>query len=139
MCHTTAVTLFRFRLKPGQSIFDQVVFAATKAFLSGEFKPGQPFLSVRVLAAELRIHPNTAHKVIQHLIHERWLVVLSGIGTVVADAPRARTGDRNRLLKEEVEQLVVEAMRVGLDEDEVIDAIRSQFAMLEKPVKTSHE
>ena len=46
------VTLFRFTLRPGQSIFDQVVFAATKAFLSGEFRPGQAFPSVRTLAAE---------------------------------------------------------------------------------------
>ena len=46
VCHITDVTLFRFTLRPGTSIFDQVVFAATKAFVSGEFQPGQPFPSV---------------------------------------------------------------------------------------------
>ena len=51
-------------MQPGQSIFDQVVFAAVKAFISGEFQPGQAFPSVRALAAELKIHPNTAHKVV---------------------------------------------------------------------------
>ena len=95
----------------GQSIFDQVVFAATKAFVSGEFRPGQAFPSVRTLAAEFKIHPNTAHKVVQHLIQERWLEVRPGIGTVVAELPEARAGDRKRLLRQEVEQLVVEAMR----------------------------
>src|SRR5438132_5650150 len=107
------VTLFRFALRPGQSIFDQVVFAATKAFLSGEFRPGQPFPSVRTLAAEFKIHPNTAHKVVQRLIEERWLEVRPGIGTVVAELPEARASDRKRVLRQEVEQLVVEAMRVG--------------------------
>src|SRR4051794_35838301 len=114
MCHIIHMTLMRFVLRPGQSIFDQVVYAAKKAFVSGEYQPGQAFPSVRALAAELKIHPNTAHKVVQHLIQERWLEMRPGIGTVVAEPPEARPGDKQRLLDQEVEQLVVEAKRVGL-------------------------
>ena len=132
-CHSMHVTLFRFALRPGQSIFDQVVFAATKAFLSGEFRPGQAFPSVRTLAAELKIHPNTAHKVVQHLIQERWLEVRPGIGTVVAELPEARASDRKRLLRQEVEQLVVEAMRVGVELGEVLEAVEAQWGRIEKP------
>jgi GntR family transcriptional regulator len=124
MCHSVTVTPFKLTLTPGKSIFDQVVFAATRAMLSGALQPGQGFPSVRSLAADLRIHPNTAHKVIQYLIQERWLEVRPGIGTVVAEPPKARAGDRQRLLKEEVERLVVEARRVGADLDDVIDAIK---------------
>jgi len=90
------MTLLRFTLQPGQSIFDQVVFAAAKAFVSGEFQPGQAFPSVRALAADLKIHPNTAHKVVQHLFQERWLESRPGIGTVVAARPEVRAGDRKR-------------------------------------------
>jgi GntR family transcriptional regulator len=122
----------RFELRPGQSIFDQVVFAATKAFVSGEFQPGQPFPSVRALAADLKIHPNTAHKVIQHLIQERYLEVRPGIGTVVADLPSARAGDRKRLLQNEVVELVVEARRVGLELKDVVQAIETQWAQIGK-------
>ena len=53
------MTLPGFSLQPGQSIFDQVVFAAIRAFVSGEYRPGQPFPSVRQLAADLKINPNT--------------------------------------------------------------------------------
>src|SRR5262249_37484691 len=113
MCHITHMTL-HIALKPGQSIFDQVVFAAKKAFVSGEYQPGQAFPSVRALAADLKIHPNTAHKIIQHLIHERWLESHSGIGTVVATPPEARAAEKRHLLQHEVEQLVVEAKRLGL-------------------------
>src|SRR5271169_2990869 len=104
------VTLFRFELRPGQPIFDQVVYAATKAFVSGEFQPGQPFPSVRALAADLKIHPNTAHKVVQHLITEGWLEARPGIGTVVAHPPAARETEKSALLSDEVEQLVVAAI-----------------------------
>lgn len=119
-------------MTPGQSIFDQVVFAATKAVLSGALRPGQSFPSVRALAADLKIHPNTAHKVVQHLVHERWLEVRPGIGTVVAEPPKARAGDRKRLLQDEVEQLVVEAKRVGADLDEVLQAVESHWRSLHK-------
>jgi GntR family transcriptional regulator len=130
------VTPFHFTLAPGQSIFDQVVFAATKAFVSGAIKPGQAFPSVRALAADLKIHPNTAHKVVQHLIQERWLEVRPGIGTVVAEPPQARAGDRERLLKQEIEQLVVEARRVGLPLDLVLDAVEDQWRRMDAPGET---
>jgi GntR family transcriptional regulator len=126
------VTPLRFTLRPGQSIFEQVVFAAQKAFLSGEYQRGQTFPSVRALAAELKIHPNTAHKVVQHLIQERWLEVHPGIGTVVAEPPKARAGDRQRLLQQEVEQLVVEAKRVGVRLQEVVQAISNEWSKIDK-------
>lgn len=124
MCHSRNVTPFKLVLVAGESIFDQVVFAATRSILSGALRPGQSFPSVRALAADLKIHPNTAHKVVQHLIQERWLEARPGIGTVVAEPPEARAGDRQRLLEDEVGKLVVEARRVGANLDEVLAAIR---------------
>jgi GntR family transcriptional regulator len=132
-CHITCVTVFRLSFRPGQSIFDQAVYAAKKAFVSGELAPGQPFPSVRSLAAELKIHPNTAHKVVQHLIQERWLEVRPGVGTVVAPPPPARPGDRKRLLQQEVEELVVEAMRIGLDLEELMEAVEMQWQKIGTP------
>ena len=124
------MTLFRLTLRSGVSIFDQVVFAAVKAFVSGEFEPGQPFPSVRTIAQELKIHPNTAHKVVQCLIQERWLEVQPGIGTVVALSPPARAGDRQRLLEHELDQLIVEALRVGIQLEDLCEAIEKRWAKL---------
>ena len=135
MCHIIHVTAFNLKLRPGESIFDQVVFAAKKAFISGEFRQGQGFPSVRALAAELKIHPNTAHKVVQHLIQEGWLEVRPGIGTLVAEPPVARAGEKKRLLQHEVEQLVVEGKRVGLELNEILEAIEAQWERLEKAVE----
>jgi GntR family transcriptional regulator len=132
MCHTIHVTLLRLNLQPGESIFDQLVFAAKKASISGELQPGQAFPSVRFLATQFKIHPNTAHKVVQHLIQEGWLEVRPGIGTVVATIPEPRAGARKRLLQREVEQLAVEAKRVGLEIEDVIEAIQEHWAKLEK-------
>lgn len=139
LCHSAVVTLFRLNLQSGESIFDQLVFAIKRSFISGELQPGHAFPSVRTLAIEFKIHPNTAHKVVQHLIQERWLEVRPGIGTVVAEIPLPRPGDRKRLLQREVEQLVVEAKRMDLDIRDVVQAIQDQWAKLEKPKEVSRK
>jgi len=127
---------FRFTLTPGLPIFDQVVFAATKAFVSGEMQPGDPFPSVRALAAELKINPNTAAKVVQHLIQEGWLQTSPGKGAVVALPPKPKAAERQRVLRQEVEQLAVEARRVGLSLSEVTDALVSHWKKLDGAGKT---
>ena len=129
------MTLLRLDIQAGQSIFDQVVFAAVKSFVSGEFQPGQSFPSVRALAADLKIHPNTAHKVVQHLIQERWLESRPGIGTVVAERPPFRAADRKRLLKQEVEQLVVEAKRVGVELQDLLETIDAQWRAIDSALE----
>jgi GntR family transcriptional regulator len=133
------VTLFRLNLHSGESIFDQLLFAIKRSFISGELRPGQAFPSVRTLAIKFKIHPNTAHKVVQHLIQERWLEVRPGIGTVVAEIPEPRPGDRKRLLQREVEQLVVEAKRMDLDIHDVMQAIQDQWTKLERPQEVSRK
>jgi len=131
---------FKVRFAPGHSIFDQVCFAAIRSILAGELKAGEPFPSVRTLALDLKIHPNTAHKVVQHLIQERWLLSQHGVGTVVAPPPKARSGDRRRLLEDEVEKLVVEAMRVGASLDDVQQAVKETWTDLRglKVVSNDH-
>lgn len=129
------MTLGNLKLRPGQSIFDQVVFAAKRAFIGGEYRPGQVFPSVRSLAADLKIHPNTAHKVVQHLIQEGFLEVRPGKGTTVAAPPPPRASERKRLLQQEVEELVVEAKRVGLHLDEVVEAVTQHWESLNRSVE----
>ena len=82
------MTPFKIKLDSKESIFDQIVFAATKAILSGAMKLDDAFPSVRALAVDLKIHPNTAHKVVQYLIQERWLNTRPGKGTTVALPPK---------------------------------------------------
>ena len=129
------MTLLGIRLRQGEPIFDQLVFAAKKAFVSGEFTLGQSFPSVRTLAAELKIHPNTAHKVVQYLIQEGWLESRPGLGTVVAERSETPSGDRSIILQKQAEQIVVEAKRLGLDLSDVTHVIESEWIKLEKPLE----
>lgn len=121
---------FRLDFRPGISLYEQVVYAAKRAIISGQLRAGDPFPSVRLLSKELKINPNTAHKVITHLIAEGLLEALPGIGTVVARPPAATEAARDRLLETELEQLVVEAKKMGMELDDVLAAVAAHWERL---------
>jgi GntR family transcriptional regulator len=122
---------FRLSFEPGVSLYEQVVYAAKKAMISGQMRPGDPFPSVRALSKALKINPNTAHKVVTQLVSEGLIEVRPGLGTVVAELPASTAAERGALLKKEVEQLVVEAKRLGLDIDEVTEALARHWGRLD--------
>src|SRR6266568_8994591 len=115
MCYSTQVVPFRITFRAGVSLFEQVVYASKKAMVSGQMRPGDPFPSVRALSKALKINPNTAHKVITNLVAEGLIEVRSGIGTVVSERASSTAAERGVLLRKELEQLVVEAKKLGLE------------------------
>jgi GntR family transcriptional regulator len=121
---------FRLTFRPGISLYEQVVYAAKKAVISGQMRSGDPFPSVRALSQELKINPNTAHKVVTHLVAEGLLEVLPGIGTVVAKLPQATSSERTALLGNELEQLIVEAKKLGLELGDVVAAVSGHWKRL---------
>jgi GntR family transcriptional regulator len=121
---------FRVPFRPGGTIYEQVIYAATKAMIAGQLRPGDPFPSVRTLSKELKINPNTAHKVITHLVATGLLEIRSGAGTVVAKRPDASKADKTKLLQEQFEELVVEAKRLGIELEDAQEAIEKHWKRL---------
>ncbi len=121
---------FRVPFRAGVSLFEQIVYASKKAMISGQLRPGDPFPSVRTLSKELKINPNTAHKVVTHLISEGLLETHPGIGTVVASPPDSSRKERTQLLGHEIEELVVEAKRMGIELAEMQDAVAMHWKRL---------
>jgi GntR family transcriptional regulator len=123
---------FTISFQPGASLYEQVIYAAKKAIVSGQLLPGQAFPSVRTLSVELKINPNTAHKVVTHLLDQGLLEVRPGTGTVVAAPSGSPAGEKSRLINQEAEKLVVEAMRLGLNLAEVTAALIEHWQRLAK-------
>jgi GntR family transcriptional regulator len=123
---------FSATIRPGLSVHEQVVFAVKKAMVSGRLRPGDEFPSVRALSRELRINPNTAHKVVATLTADGLLEVRPGIGTFVVGRTASSAADRRALLREDVERLVVEARHLSLDVEDVLDAVAEHWARLDR-------
>jgi GntR family transcriptional regulator len=130
-CYNTVVIPFRLSFEPGISLYEQVVYAAKKAIVSGRMRPGDAFPSVREMSKVLKINPNTAHKVVTQMVAEGLLEVHPGIGTVVASQAAASAADTTKLLNRELEQLVVEAKKLGLELDELTAAMALHWRRLD--------
>ena len=121
---------FQLQFKTGVPAYEQVVYSVKKAIISGALKPGDKFPSVRTLSQELRINPNTAHKVVAALVNEKLLEVNPGIGTIVAEAHPSTPAERSELLGDEIERVVVEAKQLHLEIDDVVKAIKQHWNRL---------
>src|SRR5271163_4378024 len=123
---------FSIELKPGLPVAEQILFAVKKAVVGGQLPPGDRFPSVRVLSQELRINPNTAHKVIAALVAQGVIITTPAVGSVVAERSPGTGRERAELLGSELERLVVEAKKLGLTIDEVHAGLAVQWKKLTK-------
>jgi GntR family transcriptional regulator len=115
---------FSIVIRPGRPLHDQVVFAVTKAVVTGQLAPGDPFPSVRTLSQELGINPNTAQKIVATLIERGLLEPRPGIGTVVAAWKPSANPARRAVVASQIERLVIEAKQLAIPLSDVLDAIR---------------
>lgn len=121
---------FRVEFRSGSPLYEQVVYAAKKAMISGRLRPGDSFPSVRALSKELKINPNTAHKVVTSLTAEGLLEARPGVGTVVAARISSSRLERMQLLGREIEELVVEAKRLGIGLGDVLTSLTAHWTRL---------
>jgi GntR family transcriptional regulator len=128
--NNTLVIPFRLTFRPGIPLYEQVLYAARKAIVSGQLRPGDPFPSVRTLSRELKINPNTAHRVIYDLTSQGLVEIRPGIGTVVSTMPQATLAASAALLGNELEALVVEAKQLGMQLSDVMAALSDHWQRL---------
>ena len=119
---------FTVALKPGSPISEQLVYAIKRAIVSRQLKPGDRMVSVRVLSQELRINPNTAQKAFTRLANEELIEVRPGIGYTIAVFRKEATDEqRDGILEDEIERLVVEAKSLRLNKEDLIRAINGHW------------
>src|SRR5205823_10350483 len=106
---------FSISIRTGRPLHDQVVFAVTKAIITGQLRSGDRFPSVRTLSQELEINPNTAQRVVTTLVQRGLLETQAGIGTTVAAWRPVSVPGRRAAIAEEVERIVVDAKQLRMD------------------------
>ena len=123
---------FSIDLKLSLPISEQVIFAVKKSVVIGQMKPGQVFPSVRVVSKELKINPNTAHRIVTTLVAQGVLITKPGIGSIIAKQTPGDRRDRAELLGSDLERVVVEAKKIGLTLKKVRESLTTQWRKLTK-------
>ena len=114
-------------------IYEQVMRQIKFAVAGGVIRPGELVSSVRELARNLRINPNTVAKSFQRLQAEGVLVPVRGRGLAVADGAdvKCRT-ERTELIRERLRVVLDEARRSYIAPAELLSMFQSEIASLEK-------
>jgi GntR family transcriptional regulator len=122
--------MFRLRIDPTQPtpIWSQIEEGVRHLVASGRLGPGLALPSVRDLAGELRVNPNTVAKAYQRLAAAGVVEARRGHGTFVAARPPALTAPaRARLLREGAERFAAHAITIGATAAEAQDAVRAAW------------
>jgi GntR family transcriptional regulator len=104
-------------------IYVQIMDEVRRLIVLGELKPDDALPSVRQLAADLRLNPNTIVQAYRELEHEDVVYVKRGQGTFVAQ-PAAPGAQREVLLAGVAERALTDAQRHGIGPEALIEAIR---------------
>jgi GntR family transcriptional regulator len=109
-------------------IHRQIVDGMRLAISSGRFRAGDELPSVRGLAVQLRVNPNTVAKAYRELELLGVLEKRRGAGTFVAEgADRATETARYELLRDRARALIDAGRQAGLDDESILDAVRNEL------------
>lgn len=105
--------------------YEQLMLGIKEDILHGVLKPGDQLPSVREMAKQLLMNPNTVSKAYKVLETEQVLVTVKGKGTFVkqmTDSPR----DEIRILqlKEQLKEIVIEALHLQITQEELITWVK---------------
>ena len=105
-------------------LYLQIMDEVRRALVLGTLKPGDPVPSIRQLASDLRVNPNTVAQAYRELERAGVVYVQRGLGTFVAADAHPGRDERRALALDVARQALLDAHRKGLDADELLDAIR---------------
>ena len=108
---------------------EQIVAQLRLQIAAGNLPPGAGLPSVRQLARDLGVAPNTVVRAYDELGRQGWVVASARRGVAVADvsAP-VRRAERRREVEQAVARLVVTARRLGVGAAELRAEIDRQLA-----------
>lgn len=120
----------------GVPIYLQVMQQIKYLVASGRLQPGDELPSIRTLAEQLIVNPNTIARAYRELETAGVVEKRRTAGTFVAEAgsPLARK-ERLRLLRQRIDQLLVEAFQMGFELDEVLKLVEQSELNSQPPRK----
>lgn len=112
--------------KDRRPIYEQIVAKFEKLILIGALTPNSPMPSVRALAMELSINPNTIQRAYAELERRKLIYTVKGKGSFVLGNETLIVERKNQIFKK-ITELVHEATEAGITKDEMIREIEVNY------------
>ncbi|ALS26622.1 GntR family transcriptional regulator [Paenibacillus cisolokensis] len=109
-------------------IYLQVMNYIKKQIVAGKLKPGDKIESVRELAAELQINPNTIQRTFQELEREGVVVTRRGLGRYVTEEESMMMRMRKEMADQLLERFVSGMKELGFGERDIVALVAEAVA-----------
>ncbi|WP_053363039.1 GntR family transcriptional regulator [Bacillus sp. FJAT-27251] len=117
--------MFELDTRSRKPIYEQLVEKLKELIINEVLKPDEQLPSVRTLAQELTINPNTIQKAYRELESQGFIYSQKGKGSFVNTSNSSRDGEKIREVKSELERLILEALYLGISAGELIRLVEN--------------
>ena len=108
-----------FEFDPNQPIYLQIIAEIKKRFVRGVYAPGAKLPSVRDMAREMRVNPNTMSRAYAELDREGFIFTRRGQGSFVTEKQKTIEAERQKLAQRAVAQFVAEVGELALSKSQI--------------------
>ena len=108
-------------------VYIQLVEQLKSKIISGEFKAGDKIDSVRSLAEDAQVNPNTMQKALVELERQGLVFSKRTSGRFVTDNEEMIKSMKEELAVEQIKNLKINLKRLGLSEEEIINLVISNI------------
>ncbi len=117
----------------GVPIYQQIVDQIQYRIMSGQLRAGDELPTIRGLAEDLRVNPNTVARAYRELENEGLVEKRRTTGTFVAELPETRSiAQRRRLLTPHLDKLIIQSRQLGFSIDDVVDQLHKRDVQISR-------
>lgn len=112
-----------WELKNDRPIYTQLMDQITLKIVSGEYKSGEKIPSVRDLAAEAAVNPNTMQKALTELERINLVYSVRTSGRFITEDINMIKDMQENLAKEEIEEFLKKMQKIGIEKERILKVL----------------
>ena len=129
-----ATVEFAIQTASGIPIYQQLAEQIYAAVARGRLRPDERLPSVRELSQTLVVNPNTVARAYTELERQGAVYTRPGMGVFVSAARAALPKKvRRERLQQAIDQLLIEAVQIGCDSEEVLELVDERIKQFQWP------
>lgn len=122
--------MFQIDLKSRKPIYEQVIEKLKQLIIKEVLKADERIPSVRELAKELTINPNTIQKAYRELERQGYIYSVRGRGNFVSNKIEKVDEEKLNKLKKQVQKSLSELIYLGIEKEELIELIEKTYEVV---------
>ncbi len=114
-------------LKSDRPIYTQLLEKIQIKIISGEFSPGEKLPSVRDLAADAAVNPNTMQKALSELERTGLVYSQRTAGRFITEDKEMLKKMKEEIAKEQIEEFVNNMKKIGFSPEDILKIMESKI------------